>query len=117
MLFKKNCCAECPNRDICKAKEQRKNFAVHISANMVRRAGYLKKLSTDEYKKLTRQRNAVEGIPSVFRRKYRVDEIPVFGLLRVRPFIIFKALAYDFNKIRNYNRRSRDKSALLPAIG
>ena len=117
VLFKKNCCAECPNRDICKAKEQRKNFAVHISANMVRRAGYLKKLSTDEYKKLTRQRNAVEGIPSVFRRKYRVDEIPVFGLLRVRPFIIFKALAYDFNKIRNYNRRSRDKSALLPAIG
>ena len=55
-------------------------------------------------------------IPSVLRRKYRVDEIPVFGLLRIRPFIILKAMAYDFNKIRNYNRRSRDKSALLPAI-
>ena len=117
VLFKKDCCANCPNRDICKAKEQRKSCAVHISANMARRAAYLKQLSTEEYKKLTRQRNAIEGIPSVFRRKYHVDELPVFGLVRTRIFISFKAMAYNFNKVRSYHRRKGDNYALMAAKG
>lgn len=116
VMFKKDCCANCPHREICRAKEQRKSFAVHISANMARRAAYLKKLSTEDYKKLTRKRNAIEGIPSVFRRKYRVDEIPVYGLLRIRPFLILKAMAYNFNKVRNYHRRKGENYALSTAM-
>lgn len=33
-LFKNDCCANCPNKDKCKGKPQRKNYAVHVSANM-----------------------------------------------------------------------------------
>lgn len=117
VLFKKECCANCPNREICRAKEQRKSYAVHVSANMARRAAYLKKLSTEEYKNLTRQRNAIEGIPSVFRRKYRIDEIPVFGLIRTRTFLILKAIAYNFNKIRSYKRRKGGNYALTATTG
>lgn len=113
VLFSKSHCANCPYRDKCRAKEQRKSYAVHLSVNMVRRAEYMKKLSTEEYRSLARMRNAIEGIPSVFRRKYRVDEIPVFGLLRVRAFIMLKAMAYNFTKVRSYNRRSRGNYALL----
>lgn len=91
-------------------------YAVHVSANMAERASYLDKLSTDEYKQLTRKRNAIEGIPSVLRRKYHVDDIPVFGYLRSRQFFLFKVGAYNFNKLLKHNRRTRGESAQNPAM-
>ena len=64
-----------------------------------------------EYKQLTRKRNAIEGIPSVLRRRYHVDDIPVFGYLRSRQFFLFKVGAYNFNKLLKHNRRTRGESA------
>ena len=116
-LLPVNCCEGCPHREACKAKAQRKSFAVHVSGKMVQRAKYLEKLSTEEYRKLTRQRNAIEGIPSVLRRKYHIDDIPVYGLLRSRTFVICKAMAYNFVKLRHYRQRHRDNCALQPAVG
>lgn len=101
-LFPKECCDNCPYKSKCKGKPQKKNYAVHVSAKMVERASYKKLLSTDEYKTLTKQRNAVEGIPSVLRRKYRIDEIPVFGYIRSKMFFVTKVAAYNFNKLRRY---------------
>jgi len=110
-LFPTGCCENCANQDKCKSKPQRKNFAVHVSANMTNRAKYRKKLSTEMYKQLTRKRNAVEGIMSVLRRRYHVDDIPVFGRIRSKMFFICKICAYNFNKLRSHNRRLREKSA------
>lgn len=98
-LFKKEHCDNCPHKEECKSKPQKKNYAVHGSANMMERVKYLEKLSTDEYIQLTRKRNAIEGIPSVLRRRYHVDDIPVLGYLRSRQFFWFKIGAYNFNKL------------------
>lgn len=116
ILFARECCKDCPHREECKVREQKKNYAVHVSANMAERARYLAKLTTDEYKQLTRKRNAVEGIPSVLRRRYHVDDIPVFGYLRSRQFFLFKVGAYNFNKLLKHNRRTRVESAQNLAI-
>ena len=110
-LFPVHCCENCPHKDQCKAKPQRKNYAVHVSLNMVNRAKYIRKLSTEEHKALTRKRNAVEGIMSVLRRKYHVDDIPVFGRMRSKTFFLFKVCTYNFNKLRSHNRRLRERSA------
>lgn len=110
-LFARECCEKCPHREECKAREQKKKYAVHVSASMAERARYLAKLSTGEYRQLTRKRNAIEGIPSVLRRRYHVDNIPVFGYLRSRQFFLFKVGAYNFNKLLKHNRRTRGKSA------
>ena len=110
-LFARECCEKCPHREECKAREQKKNYAVHVSANMAERARYLAKLSTGEYRQLTRKRNAIEGIPSVLRRRYHVDNILVLGYLRSRQFFLFKVGAYNFNKLLKHNRRTRGKSA------
>ena len=83
---------------------------------MAERAKYLEKLSTEEYMELTRKRNAVEGVMSVLRCKYRVDEIPTYGKLRSRAFFLFKIGAYNFNKLLRYQRRTRAKSAHLAAV-
>lgn len=116
-LFTKSCCENCPNKDACKAKPQKKNFAVHVSGKMVQRAKYKEKLSTEEYQKLTRMRNAIEGIPSVLRRRYHIDDIPTYGLLRITTFIQFKAMAYNFVKVRLYRRSHRGNCAIQPEIG
>ena len=110
-LFPKDCCEDCPHKNDCKSKPQKKNYAVHASASMVSRARYSEKLSTAKYIELTRLCNAIEGIPSVLRRKYHIDEIPVFGKLRSRQFILFKIGAYNFGKLFRHNRRLRVESA------
>ena len=109
-LFARECCEHCPHREECRCKEQKKDFAVHVSSNMAERARYMEKLSTDEYIQLTRKRNAIEGIPSVLRRRFHIDEIPVFGFLRSRQFFLFKIGAYNFNKLLRHNKRLRAKS-------
>lgn len=110
-LFAKDCCDKCPHRETCRCRPQRKNHAVHVSASMAERARYMEKLSTDEYIQLTKKRNAVEGIPSVLRRRFHIDDIPVFGYLRSRQFVLFKIGAYNFNKLLRHNRRIRRESA------
>lgn len=62
-------CSSCPMREHCQAKMQKKEAVVLVSKKMFARAEYLKKLGTEEYNALTRQRNAVEGVMSVLRRR------------------------------------------------
>jgi len=116
ILFPISCCENCPNKEACRAKQQKKNYAVHVSSSMAERAKYIEKLSTEEYQQLSRQRNAIEGIPSVLRRKYHIDDIPVYGILRSRQFFLFKIGAYNFKKLFNYSQKTRGNSALKPII-
>ena len=102
----KSCCANCPHKDECRAKEQRKNFVVRVSKTTVDRAKYAEGLSGEVMQKLARIRNAVEGLPSVLRRRYHVDEIPVFGYIRTKMFFRLKVAAYNFGKVLRYSRRT-----------
>ena len=92
-------CEQCPLREHCHVSVQKKAAVVILSKKMVLRARYLKNLGSEEYKKLTRQRNAVEGIMSVLRRRYRVDEIPVFGKERSKIYFYLKVGAFNVVKL------------------
>ena len=111
-LIKKECCDNCPHKDECKGKPQKKNYAVHVSQTMKSRASYLKEMTSKEFITLARMRNAVEGIPSVLRRKYHIDDIPAYGLLKSRQFFLLKIGAYNFKKLLRHNRIGRVESAL-----
>ena len=82
-----------------------------ISAKMVQRAAYLKKLGTEEYKELTKKRNAVEGIMSTLRRRYRVDEIPAFGRIRTKMFFNLKIGAFNIVKLIKHMPESTCETA------
>lgn len=99
VLFLNDQCNNCPNKEACKVKNQKKHAVLTISTKTVARAQYLKKLSTEEYKKLTRMRNAVEGIPSVLRRRYHVDQIPVRGLLCSKIWFFLKLGAMNVKRV------------------
>ena len=50
------------------------------------------------FQKLSRFRNGVETIPSILRRKYGIDHIPVRGLIRSKFFVGNKIIALNFKK-------------------
>lgn len=99
MFFLKEHCNNCKNRKACRVKNQKKYAVVTITPKTVARAQYLRKLSTEEYKKLTRMRNAVEGIPSVLRRRYHVDQIPVRGFVRSKTWFTLKIGAINVKRV------------------
>lgn len=105
-VMSKECCGSCPYRDSCHAKEQKKSWVVHVSRTKIDRANYRHMLSTDEYKQLTRKRNAIEGVMSVLRRRYRIDDIPVFGYVRTKLFFRLKVAAYNFTKLLKHLSRT-----------
>lgn len=102
-------CSTCPMRERCRAQMQKKEAVVSVSKKMIARAEYLKKLGTEEYKTLTRQRNAVEGVMSVLRRRYRVDEIPVFGKNRSKQFFYLKVGAFNVVKLLTHMGKNPQK--------
>lgn len=99
-----NCCASCPNREKCKARinDKKQKSTVWITPKQVRRAKQARGLSTEEGKKSAHQRNGVEGVMSVMRRKYGVDHIPVFGLLQSAVWIWTSLLSYNLVKYQKY---------------
>ena len=97
--FNKKTCEHCPLREQCGAKLQKKSAFVMISAKTIQRASYLKKTTTDEYKALQKKRNGVEGLPSVLRRRYNVDTMPVRGLVRSKIWFSFKIGAINVKRV------------------
>ena len=90
MYFDKITCENCPRREDCPIVVQKNRVKVELSQTTINRADYIEKLSTDEYKEYARKRNGVEGIPSILRRRYKVDEMPVRGLVRSKMWFGFK---------------------------
>jgi hypothetical protein len=97
--FNKKSCEHCPLREQCGAKLQKKSAFVLISAKTIQRASYLKRLSTEEYIALQKKRNGVEGLPSVLRRRYQVDTMPVRGLVRSKIWFSFKIGAINVKRV------------------
>ena len=69
-----------------------------ISEKTVSRAKDLIQMGEGTYKELARKRNG-EGIPSVLRRRYGIDNLPVRGLLRSKTWLAFKAMAINVKRL------------------
>jgi hypothetical protein len=97
--FDKATCEQCPHRDECPVIMQKRRALVKLSQTTINRAEYAEKLSTEEYKACARIRNGVEGVPSVLRRRYGVDNMPVRGLLRSKLWFGFKIGAINVKRV------------------
>ena len=78
---------------------QKKNAVVKLSMDMIKRSRYLALMKTERYRELGRFRNGVEGVPSILRRRYRVDEIPVSGLTQSKIWFSFKIGAINVKRM------------------
>jgi hypothetical protein len=56
-------------------------------------------MGTSEYKDLARKRAGIEGIPSALRRRYKIDYLPVRGVIRSKVYLGFKISAINCKRL------------------
>jgi len=102
MSFHREHCENCPYRGQCRPKEFKKTFRKTLSAKSRQRAIQQRNRNTDSFRAMSHFRNGVESVPSILRRKYRVDRMPVRGLIRSRMLFAFKIGAFNFKRFCTY---------------
>ncbi|MGM0213980.1 transposase [Enterococcus sp. AZ109] len=110
--FDKATCEACPLLETCKPKLQKQAATVRLTKEKISRAQHLKFMESEEFQKLAHFRNGIEGVPSILRRRYHVDQIPVRGFLRTKIWFSFKIGAINIkNLIKGIT--DKEKPALL----
>ena len=113
--FPRALCEECPHKEECRAKIHKHVASLTISANAQARAKAKRARGSEEFKLLSRIRNGVETVPSVLRRIYRADRMPVRGLIHSRLFFGCKVGAFNVRKLIAY-RKGRGHYAQNPLL-
>lgn len=96
-------CKSCPYKDKCQPRFLKARVRKEVSWKSVGRAKQLQYMKTEEFYAYEKFRNGVESIPSLLRRRYHVDKIPVHVKKRTRLFFGFKIAALDFQKLLDYS--------------
>ena len=73
--FLRDQCADCPNKNRCKAKIHKRVSSVTVSIKSHERAKQQRFMGSEEFRNLFKIRNGVETLPSLLRRQYHVDKI------------------------------------------
>jgi hypothetical protein len=115
IVMEKSHCEGCPHRAECKAKMQKKSAVVNVSENKVERArvANTSSVAAEEYAEYRNARNAIEGIPSLFRRIYNVDEMPVFGIMKSKLLFGLKVAAINVKKLAKFVDKQSAGFALM----
>ncbi len=98
--FPRSCCENCQHRTECLAKLKARTAVVNVP--LISRDRAIEKASPRDSKAdaiKARIRNGIETIPSILRRKYHVDDMPVRGKLKIKIRFGFKMLALNFTKL------------------
>ena len=112
--FNKKHCKGCPFRKDCPVVEQKRSYLFKVSEKTLHRLQLIAKMGTSEYQELARKRAGIEGIPSVLRRRYGIDHLPVRGVVRVKVYFGFKISAINCKRLIK-GLRNRPKEG-LPAL-
>ena len=98
-IFDKQKCAGCKLKSECRIKSKKKHNSVSFTEKRYDTGKLRKTMGEKEYIKECNQRAGVEGVPSVFRRKYNVDDMPVRGEVCQKIWFGFKVAAANFKKL------------------
>ncbi len=111
--FNKADCEACPLINTCPVKEQVRYYDLSFTENKLQADICRSRMGTAEYKAMADFRAGVEGVPSILRRRYHIDNIPVRGLLRRGVWIHSKIMACNFHSFFTYLKQ---KGAELAAV-
>jgi len=97
--FDKKHCNNCPFRKDCPVIEQQKSYLFKVSEKTLYRCQLITRMGTPEYQELASKRAGIEGIPSVLRRRYKIDHLPVRGEVRVKVWLGLKISAINCKRL------------------
>jgi len=113
--FNQKHCSHCPLSKDCPVKKQKKSYLFRISEKTLHRCQLITRMGTSKYQELARKRAGIEGIPSALRRRYKIDHLPVRGVVRVKVYLGFKISAINCKRLIKglANRHNLELSTLL----
>ncbi|MGM0214545.1 hypothetical protein [Enterococcus sp. AZ109] len=79
------------------------------------RTEHLKFMEIEGFQKLPQFRNGIEDVPSILRRSYRVDQMPVWGFLRTKIWFSFKIGAINIKSLIK-GTKQQEKQSLKDTI-
>jgi hypothetical protein len=97
--FNQKHCSNCSLRKDCSVVKQKKSYLFKVSETKLHRCQLIAKMGTSEYKDLARKRAGIEGIPSALRRRYKIDHLPVRGVIRSKVYLGFKISAINCKRL------------------
>lgn len=106
-------CAVCPHYAQCAPSFKPGCALREVSWKTVNRAKQLLYMKTEEFREYAHFRNGVEAIPSLLRRKYKVDKIPAHGKKRTRLHFGFKIAAINFQRLWDYTNNLKKSTQNL----
>lgn len=116
--FFKEQCENCPHQAECLVHLKKRTTYLILSLNARTRAQENKERQDDEaLKKARRIQNGVETLPSILRRKYHVDLMPVRRKLKTKQFFGFKVMALNFTKLLRFTQGLEKCGTLAPVNG
>ena len=113
--FNQKHCKYCPLRKGCLVVKQKKSYLFRVSETKLHRSQLIAKMGTPEYQELARKRAGIEAIPSILRRRYKIDHLPVRGEVRSKVWLGFKISAINCKRLIKglMNRPIPELSTLL----
>lgn len=116
--FMRHQCDGCPHQKECMIHLMKRTAYLLLNLDARKRAAEFKERQDGESLILAgRIRNGVETLPSILRRKYNVDHMPVRRKLRTKQFFGFKVMALNFNKLFRYTQGLEKCRPLVPVNG
>ena len=97
--FNQKHCSNCPLPKDCLVVKQKKSYLFKVSEKTLHRSQLITKMGTPEYQELARKRAGIEAIPSILRRRYKIDQLPVRGVVRVKVYLGFKISAINCKRV------------------
>src|SRR5699024_1491739 len=85
-------------KEHCQVKEQKRAYHISFSENKRRTDETRAKMGTERHKELSNYRAGVEGVPSVLKRAYQLDNLPVRGQVRSKIWIFASIIAQNFKR-------------------
>ena len=113
--FHRHQCDGCPYADQCKRKINKRTVRLTVSQNSKKRAEQQRSRNSEEFKRACHFRNGVETVPSMLRRLFNIDHMPVRGLLPTKFVFGCKLGGLNFLKLCKYEQ-SRLKYAQKAVI-
>ena len=117
--FEKEECVNCRCQNNCVVKILKTKAKLTKSLNQIERAKLMAERNTEEYKEISHIRSGIEGIPSVLRRKYNIDNRGSKGLPYLCMVYSASLISINIKRIVKYGNKilkEKDNHSIFPRL-
>jgi len=98
-------CATCPHRDTCGASILKNGTgSLQLKLSRYAESQTMHDMGEETFREFVNKRNGVEGVPSVLRRAYDIDDVPYFGIWYARYTVCLSVTAMNLRTLLRFRQ-------------